>query len=254
MAPPTFQPVTPEDASTVILIRDAQDDIEVYMTRRQDYLLFLGGFYVFPGGKMDAADYGAESMARCRGLTPEQAAGVIEGVERPELAVGLMVAAIRELFEEAGVLLAEYDDGKALTRPSPELAQRLSARREQLQSDKVSMAELLKSEGLYCSLARIHWFAHWITPATSPRRFSTYFFVAGKPAGQEASAFEREVARALWIRPEQALARWRQDKWKMIPPTIASLDTLSRYHSWEALKHDFSRPPRDHQRTVWKTL
>jgi 8-oxo-dGTP pyrophosphatase MutT (NUDIX family) len=254
MAPPTFQPVTPEDAATVVLVRDAGGDLEVYMTRRQDHLLFLGGYYVFPGGKMDEADYGAQSLARCRGLTPEQAAARIEGVERPELAYGLMFAAVRELFEEAGVLLAEYEDGVELARPSPELAARLAELRAGLQADRITMAALLQAEGLYCPVSRVHWFAHWITPATSPRRFSTYFFLARLPEGQEASAFESEVARALWIRPDEALARWRQDKWKMIPPTISSLDTLARYKSWTDLARDFSRPPGEHRRTVWKAL
>jgi 8-oxo-dGTP pyrophosphatase MutT (NUDIX family) len=249
-----FKPVTPEDASTVILVREAGPGLEVYMTRRQESLMFLGGFHVFPGGKMDPADRSPESMARCKGLAPEAASARIEGVEQPAMAVGLMVAAIRELFEEAGVLLAEYEDGTRLTRPSAELCARLSEYREKLQADRISLAQLLEAESLFCSIAHIHWFAHWITPATSPRRFSTYFFTARLPEGQKASPFASEIAEALWVRPEQAIANWREGRWKMIPPTIASLDTLARYRSWDELKRDFSRAPEEHRRTVWKEL
>ena len=247
-----FKPVTPEDAATVILTREAGDGLEVYMTRRQDQLLFLGGYHVFPGGKMDLADRCPEMIRRCRGCTPDRAVERIEGVEAPELAVGLMVAAIRELFEEAGVLLCEDAGGKPLEEPSLPRADRLARWRGELQQNRVTFLEILEEEDLYPVLARLQWFAHWITPATSPRRFSTFFFVARKPAGQKTSRFVDEVDQAVWIKPEDAIEKWKAGEWEMIPPTIASLDTISRYQSWEEIKKDFSLPPPRHKRTVWK--
>ena len=81
---------------------------------------------------------------------------------------------------------------------------------------------------------------------------NTFFFVARKPHGQKTSPFQDEIADAVWVRPEKAIQKWKQGKGKMIPPTIASLDTIARYDTWEALKADFSRPPEEHPRTVWK--
>jgi 8-oxo-dGTP pyrophosphatase MutT (NUDIX family) len=247
-----FKPVKPEDASTVILVREDGGGIEVYMTRRQHHLLFLGGYHVFPGGKVDENDKSAQIIERCRGRTPEQACTHIEGMDEPDRAVGFLVAGIRELFEEAGVLLADCDDGSALEPTAPGQAERLAGFRKKLQQDKISFQQILEKERLCCPLDKLLWFAHWITPATSPRRFNTLFFAAKKPEGQETEAFEDEIAEAFWIRPEQALENWRKGLWKMIPPTISSLDTLSRYESWQDIEKDLRRPPEEYKRTVWK--
>jgi 8-oxo-dGTP pyrophosphatase MutT (NUDIX family) len=249
-----WKPVKPEDAATVVLTRDSSDGLEVYMTRRQPSLLFLGGYHVFPGGKLDDADRSPEIFARCRDCDLEEAARQIEGVDDPDRAAGLMVAAIRELFEEAGVLLGEDEAGRPLANPSKQTLNQLADLRKKLQADEIPFSDLLEMQGLYCSLSRLKWFAHWITPATSPRRFNTFFFVARKPKGQETSRFEQEIDEAVWVKPREAIERWKAGEWLMIPPTIASLDTLSRYESWEAIKADFGRPPAEHQRTVWKGL
>ncbi len=244
--------VVPEDAATVVLVRDSGDGLEVYMTRRRDELVFLGGYHVFPGGKVDPGDRCSEAVQRSRGLSPEDAACRINGVPEPFRAFGFFFGAARELFEEAGVLIAEDGECGPVEGPSAGLAERLGAHRADLQADRVPLHRILEQEGLFISVHRLKWFAHWITPATSPRRFNTYFFVCRKPGGQSAQPFSGEVSEGVWVRPLEALNRWRAGEWKMIPPTFASLDTLSQYGSWEDLSRDFSRPPLEHPRTVWK--
>ncbi|MFO8057172.1 MAG: NUDIX hydrolase [bacterium] len=248
----TFSPAKPEDASTIVLLQDRPSGLEVYLTKRQDSLPFLGGYHVFPGGKVDEEDCSSALIERCCGLSPEEAASRLEGVDDLGRACGFFVAGIRELFEEAGILLAKDGSGEFLEQPADSLSERLSSYRRKLQHDSLPFFRILEHEDLYLCLDRVLWFAQWITPATSPRRFNTYFFVARKPEGQSASPFSAEVSREYWVRPAEALERWKRGEWKMIPPTLASLETLSRYESWQQLKADFKRPPFQHRRTVWK--
>jgi len=247
-----FKPVEPLDASTVILVREAADDIEVYMTRRQEGLVFLGGYHVFPGGKVDREDRSDEAVSRCLCLSPEDAAARIEGMDDPRRAFALFCAGARELFEEAGVLIAAEGDGSVLEEIPESIGGKLSRRRESLQRDGLLFHRILEETGLYVRLSSLLWFAHWVTPAFSPRRFNTFFFLARKPGGQRTRPFAAEVSEAVWIKPAEALAKWKRGEWKMIPPTISSLDTLSRYQSWESLCVDYSLPPAEHKRTVWK--
>lgn len=239
--------VTPEDAATVMLVREARGGLEVYMTRRQDHLKFMGGYYVFPGGKVDASDLSDVAAERCR-FGARDARARLAGVDDARRALGFWVAGIRELFEETGVLVAEDAEGRPLAGLDPV---RLSLLRGELQARRLAFPELLRQEGLHLSLDSLLWFAHWITPSSSPRRFSTFFFIARQPAGQGPQPFTPEIAHAAWVSPDAALEHWRQGRWPLIPPTIASLDTLARYSSWEALHADFSRPPKEHARTVW---
>ena len=242
-------PVRPEDAATVLLMREAAGGPEVYLTRRQDALIFLGGFHVFPGGKVDARDRSPEQLERCRGLRRE-AAEFLPGAEGLAATAGFYVAGFRELFEESGVLVAEDGDGRPV-ETSAAMAARLAAARVELQAGRLAFTDLLRAEGLYCPLDRLHWFARWITPATSPRRFNTYFFLTALPPGQQPSPFSSEIAEAVWARPAEALERWRRGQWRMIPPTLASLDTLGRFGSVAELAAAFGRPPADYQRVSW---
>ena len=243
------RPARPEDAATVLLARETAEGLAVYLTRRQDALIFLGGYHVFPGGKVDAKDRSAEQLALCRGL-PQEPSNFLPGAPSVEATAGFYVAAVRELFEETGVLLGEDADGRPLS-PTPELAARLAEARGALQTGALSFPDVLRVAGLFCPLDRLGWFARWITPAFSPRRFNTYFFIAALPAGQEPSPFAREIAEAVWVRPAEALRRWRSGEWRMIPPTISSLDTLGRFGSLADLVAAYSRPPAEYPRVSW---
>jgi hypothetical protein len=155
------------------------------------------------------------------------------------------------LFEETGVLLARDGEGRQLGECDDGWRERLARRREDLHYARIAFPELLAEEGLFLCPEELLWLSHWVTPATSPRRFSTFFFLTPNPPGQLPSPFAGEVSHACWVRPEEALARWRAGEWAMIPPTIATLDTIARYRSWAELAADFRRPAAERPRTVF---
>ena len=222
-----MNPVIPEPAATVCLVRENAAGLEVYLTRRHANLVFLGGFHVFPGGKVEQEDFSPAMLGRCRHHDPVEAAAPLGLAAEPGRAMGFRVAAIREVFEETGVLLAEG----ASAIP----AERLAAFRRELHAEQRSFLSLLEAEDLYLPVDRLFWFAHWVTPATSPRRFDTHFFAAPMPEGQEVSPFPEEVSASGWEQPRAAIEQWKRGEIKIIPPTLASLDFLSRFADWTSL-------------------
>ncbi len=245
-----FQNIEVEDASTVILMREKNGTLEVYMTQRQHYLSFMGGYYVFPGGKVDDIDRADEIISRSRVLTPEGAAKKIVCNGNSRRAFGFFSAGVRELYEEAGVLLAETADGSCVN-DQPGYVEKIQKSLSELRREKTGFADILDNDDLYLSPEKLLWLSHWVTPATSPRRFSTYFFIAKIPEGQRTNAFEKEVAKAVWISPADAIDNFRRGEWGMIPPTLASLDAVARYSTWEKLEQDYSLSPDQYKRTIW---
>jgi len=209
--------------------------LQVYLTKRRRELMFLGGFHVFPGGKVDPEDYDEKTINRCSGLSPEQAAASLDVNIPPELAIGFYVAGIRELFEEAGILLAENTAAGQLTEDNETWTKKISQYRSLIHDNRIRMIDMLEKEGLCYALDRLTWFSHWITPATSPRRFDTQFFIACLPPAQKASPFDGEIESAEWITPQEAIKKWRQGKLRVIPPTLASLDKLCAYESYKEI-------------------
>jgi len=228
-----MNPVIPEPAATVCLVREQGRGLEVYLTRRHSGLIFLGGFHVFPGGKVDEEDYAPDMLRRCRDLDPLAGAAVMMGAADPDKAMGFRVAAIREVFEETGVLLTQGAKQIPLAR--------LPDYRRELHARKRSFLSLLEAEDLYLPLDRLLWFARWVTPATSPRRFDAHFFAARMPEGQEVSPFEEEVSASGWELPKTAIEKWKRGEIKIIPPTLASLDFLSRFSGWAELSRQLQR-------------
>jgi len=222
-----------QPASTVILVRE-NSGLEVYMTKRNSNLGFLGGFYVFPGGRRDEADFNEETLSRMRAKDLETKASAIEGNERKEERLGYYAGAIREVFEEIGVLIVCDKEGKRVEINSG-LKNELERMRLLLHKRKISFTEVLKRFGFHYDLDRLIWFAHWITPKTSPKRFDTQFFIGKIPPEQEPMAFPEEIEFGLWIKPKQALEKWKKGEMNMIPPTIASLDRLTKFSSLEEL-------------------
>lgn len=204
-------------ASTVVLIRPSHTRFEVFLVKRHDNVAFMGGAHVFPGGRVDEAD---------RIERPERVCdGVAEVVARmPDLAVadavGHHVAAIRELFEEAGVLLAR-----------PAAAHRLRGVRHQLASAALTLEELAQRERLRLALDDLVVFAHWVTPEIEIKRFDTRFFVACLPHNADAVHDEGETTHSEWIDPEDAIERCRRDEIALPPPTWTTLRTLSKLSS-----------------------
>lgn len=228
-------------AATVMLIRDHPiDGLEVFMLQRTLKAAFASGMYVFPGGRVDDVDDGRDLEAICDGRTDEEASALL-GLERGGLAY--WVAAIRESFEEAGVLLARRSHEKDPLRfDDTESQTRFGAARQGVNDGSLRFVDLCLRENLRLTTDSIHYVSHWITPVGEARRFDTRFFVAPAPAFQEPLHDDGETIDSLWVTPSEALARHREGKLAMIPPTISNLEFL--------LKHDTVNSALDAARRV----
>ena len=233
-------PVTPLPAATLLLVRQKKA-LEVYLTRRHPGLNFLAGHFVFPGGRRDQSDFSKPALARMFSQDIDARADEVDSQEpRPEK-LGYYAAAIREAFEEAGVLIACEKNGKPFT-PDAKMKKLLEKIRPQIHSGKMSFVEMLCELDLYFDLDRLFWFAHWITPEFSPKRFDTQFFLAEIPKGQSPKGFAEEVDQELWIAPKKAIERWACADLLMIPPTVASLQQLSQFETFrDAVKNRISK-------------
>lgn len=222
------------DAATVMLVRDGAKGLEVFMVRRNLQSDFVGGAYVFPGGAVDPGDAG-ENMSRwCIGRDDLGASQVLE-LEQGGLA--FWVAAIREAFEEAGLLLAMVGD--APLRFDDEMVNRRFVEyRSAIDHGELSMAQLCETESLTLRVDRIGYFSRWVTPLGAPRRYDTRFFVAHPPEGQMPIHDNVEVIANLWIRPSEALERHAEGKFELIFPTVRSLEGLTQFDRAEdAVRH-----------------
>jgi 8-oxo-dGTP pyrophosphatase MutT (NUDIX family) len=229
----------PRLAATVILLRPAgPSGFEMFLTRRPDGMAFLGGMYCFPGGAMGKEDFSAAMLRRATGLTPDQGQKIIGAEVSPSQTLGLWIAAIRELFEEAGILLAVNGAGKPVG-PDGAAAGRLPEHHSRLLGKTASFLGILESEGLFCDLAALAHFSHWQTPAHVATRFDTHFFLACLPAAQSPLATSSEVAHSIWLTPDQALHRVGQNDLPLIFPTFASLRTLADFDSLESLFKEY---------------
>ena len=222
----------PRDAATLILLRDSDrpgGGIEVLLLRRHARSAFLPGAHVFPGGVVEEADFAPETGALCRTLTFDQAHRIIRDVSPPQKSLGFFVAAIREAFEESGILLA-HGGGSRLSIGGSKLT-RLDGCRSEVHASPSVFASRLRDEGLKLATGRLFYFAHWITPEVLPIRFDARFFVAAAPAGQEASPDGKETVEARWISPQDALAEHQMDRLKLAPPTFHSLSELAGFRT-----------------------
>jgi len=235
-------PVQPRDAATVVLMRDGAGSgkgggrgIEVYLIKRSRMMDFMAGAHVFPGGRLDKNDSSASACALLSAAT----AALHErlGEQLPAMqAAGLYVAAIRETFEEAGLLLGtlaagwRMGDARAAVAEGAQFATLV---------DKIDAAAL------------VPW-VRWVTPEISPRRFDARFFLARAPKGQEARVDGREAVEGLWITPMEALGRWLDEDMQFAPATAKCLDALLAYATVEeALAAAARRPPPVMMPLVW---
>jgi 8-oxo-dGTP pyrophosphatase MutT (NUDIX family) len=223
-----LEPAVPRDAATVILLRqDASagegGGVEAFLLRRTAELEFAPGAYVFPGGSVDARD--ADPGVGWAGPGPGDFAALLD--VPPDRARALVCAAVRETFEESGVLLAgaSHDD---LVRDSAALA----ADRHALLVGSASLTEVLARRGLVLRTDLLTPWARWITPEASPRRFDTWFFAAALPDGQLAglaAAGHGEADSGTWWRPSAALEAARAGEITLLPPTAVTLAELAAY-------------------------
>jgi 8-oxo-dGTP pyrophosphatase MutT (NUDIX family) len=227
-------PVAARDAATVMLVRDAATAagpaLEVCMLRRHLNSDFVGGAYVFPGGKVDEADRTGVAEEACLGRSDAAASDML-GIAGGGLA--FWVAALRECFEEAGVLLA-YPLGGAPGGPlmdvsDPSVRRRLAALRVELNAGRVGFLDACRAEGLALAVDRVHYFSHWITPEPAPKRYDTRFFVTALPPGQIPVHDDHETTATVWVQPTEALERAAAGEFDIIFPTIKNLEAIARF-------------------------
>lgn len=215
-------PVPARDAATVVLLRDSPAGPEVYLLRRKASMAFAAGAYVFPGGSVDPRD--TDRALTWAGPSPAAWARALGSDERT--ARGLVCAAVRETFEESGVLLAG---------PGPEAVVAdttgadWEADRLALIDRTLSFADFLARRDLVLRTDLLTAWAHWVTPEVEPRRFDTRFFVAALPAGQRTREVGGEADQVCWSRPAWALEQARAGKIFLMPPTYTTLRELAAY-------------------------
>ena len=231
----------PRKASAVVLIRPCpkagtpDGPIEVYLTQRPDSMAFAGGNFVFPGGKLDPGDYAPENLTLVHGMERDQAARLLGDGESPERAMGFFLGAIRELFEEAGILLCVTVKGGIPDLTPPEVQARLEAGREEVHQRKRTLGSLIRELELRYDPAALYYLTRWITPVFFPMRYDARYFLCQVPAGQAPTACHREVTGVRWVQPGEALGRWRAGEFKMRAPTANTLTHLAQFPTCKGL-------------------
>lgn len=219
-----------KDASTVIVLRNAGKGLETFMVCRHHQSGFMGGAHVFPGGKVDAVDSDPRWLERVDRSAEEITARLAES--DPRRGLGLLVAGVRETFEEAGVLLASAAAGVDLGEVRRKL------------HEGVSFIELAEEADLRIDSTALVPYARWVTPKMESRRFDTRFYIASIPEGQRASHDGSETTSAAWLRPAAALDDMVAGKIKLAPPTVRTLRWLAEFGDVaEAIADASSRKP-----------
>lgn len=232
---------TPRPAATVVLIRpSAAGRFETYINRRPEGMEAYGGVCVFPGGRVEEGDCSPAMLKLARGVSAAEAQKKLAVDWAPEVCLSYWVAAARELFEEAGVHFFYPEDATANAPLPVETSRRLAARRAEIQSGQIQLAELLGSEKLCCDVARLIYFFHRVTPEHYPVRFDTRFFLAVLPEHQSPLHSSEEVTESFWIAPGVALERAAEGEFRMMPPTLAVLRALDAQSSWDDLCSAFA--------------
>jgi len=239
---------TPAFAATLVLLRDRPaGGIDVLLVRRHPKSRFAAGDFAFPGGKLTSEDNPDDAAAWCAGLDAETAAAML-ALDSPRAALGFWIGAIRETFEEVGVLLATAPGGVAIDVSSA----RFRDYRRACQDDNRSFWTMVKRERLQLSTDRLLYFAHWITPEDQPYRFDTRFFAAPMPGAQEPVGDDREVTEVRWVTPRQALEALERGELTMRAVTARNLRIFEHASSVaSALDALTGRPvPEIHARVV----
>ncbi|MEJ2538391.1 MAG: hypothetical protein P8188_00180 [Gemmatimonadota bacterium] len=222
---PPESPAVPRPAATILMLRDGPGGMETLMLRRTRRSGFVPGAWVFAGGRVDAADGAPEVASRLRGLTPQEAARRLElhPKARPP-GVAYFVAALREAFEETGLLVGVGPGGEPArgAGDAPEIARI----RDRLLADEIDFGEALDALGVELQGGAIEYVAHWITPVQEPRRYDTRFFAAAVPRERRVLLHPAEMTDARWLTPAAALEVHREGGLPMVFPTIRTLEEL----------------------------
>ena len=232
-------PSHPRPAATIILARDSEHGIEVFMMKRTTEVTFAKGMHVFPGGGVDASDHATEMHRLCVGVDDARASAEL-GMQAGGLAY--WIAAIRECFEEAGLLIG-YRDHPELMQFDAADAQKLTDLRLELAENKISFAQLLQREQLRAATDQLIYYSHWITTPGRPRRYDTRFFIAPAPAEQIAMHDNSETVAHLWVSPGEAIELFKRGEIDLMFPTIKTLESLTQFGRVEdLLRHARTKP------------
>jgi len=225
----------PRPAATVMLVRDGDVGFEVLMLKRNLKSDFVGGAYVFPGGGVDALDASPGAEVLVEGLIDAEASS------RLSLSSGGLayyVACLRELFEEAGLLLARGTNGEYVRFDDPDVHERFATHRRAVNGSESRFLDIVAEEELRLDLTALEYYAHWVTPVGPPRRYDTRFFVALAPQYQVAAHDAGETIADEWVRPSDALERHHAGELEMIFPTIRNLEAIADLpHAAAVLEH-----------------
>jgi 8-oxo-dGTP pyrophosphatase MutT (NUDIX family) len=228
--------VQPRLAAAVLLVRDdpMEHGLEVFMVKRSTKSAFLPDVYVFPGGTVKNEDH---ELEREEDFCAPFPASIADPEERTLLGTGIRVAAIRELFEEANILLAYRNN--ELVAVDTSMQSQLAHYRQLLNDRQGSLLDLVHKEHLIVATDALLYFAHWITPEAEPRRYDTHFFLAQAPQAQQTLYDPVEASDGVWIGPKEALLRSEQGTFPLAFPTIHQLHALSEFPTvraaWDAV-------------------
>lgn len=219
----------PKDAATIVVVRDGESGVEAYLMRRQSSMAFAAGFYVFPGGGVHDTDWpqaNDSGVASIPWIGPDPEVWAQRWRTEPDRAHALVVAAVRETFEETGILLAGSDAESVVSDTTD-----LEWARDALEARELEFGQFLRDNGWSLRADLVGAWAHWITPAFEPRRYDTRFFVAALPAGQSVGAMSGEADRAAWAPLADVLAAVERGDAAMMPPTIATCREVSQHRA-----------------------
>jgi len=223
------QPIRP--AATIIVVRQAQPSYEIFMLKRTSRAAFASGMYVFPGGRVDGDDHLHKYDALRHGPTDEQAPQVRALGDEWR---GYWIAAIRETFEEAGLLLA-YAGDELVSFADPVVHERYDSYRPALHGGEISLLDICQTEKLTLAVDQVHFYNRFVTPVGRPRRFDTRFFIAAAPESQRGQHDTRETVDSVWISPQEALARHADKEFDLMNVTRMQLEWLSEFADKQAV-------------------
>ena len=236
----------PRPAATVVVLRDSPAGPEVFLVRRHEGTPFMGGAHVFPGGRVDAADHDG-SVTWCDGI--DHAAQQLWSLAARE-AIAYHVAAARELFEEAGVLLARDSDGRYVSLAGADVHERFKRYRQDVHGGTASMRFIVEREHLRLALDALVLFAHWVTPPIDTRQFDTRFFLSRVPPDQTPAHDDTETTHSVWLTPAGAMAQSQSQEIVLPPPTWTTLRELEPFATvdeaiaWARVRRIVRRQPK----------
>ena len=224
------QPIRP--AATVIVIREASPSYEIFMLKRTSKASFASDMFVFPGGRVDGDDHLHKYDAYRHGPTKAQN---LQVKALGEVWRGFWIAAIRETFEEAGLLLAYDQHGDMISFANDDVHARFSAYRDPLHDGELSLLDVCERESLRLAVDHVHFYNRFITPIGRPRRFDTRFFIASAPESQRGTHDAQETVDSIWITPQDALARHADGSFGLMNVTRIQLEWLAEYANKQAV-------------------